>query len=221
MGFFSDGPRGDSAAIRELVESARRRLKENPDDAGAVLKLADALVASGRKTEAVRLLNRYGPIVQSRGCLEEAIAIYKKASQLDPDCDLTSSTYLSHLQLKKILEAEKAAPPVAPPAPTPPPSGNFTRPGSRPSSPERLLSEAGAGPGSSVQRFLPAPDASREPTAERLVRAARAGRASFGMEPEKRGRPRRKARNPPPPGHPPGPDRPRPPADQPAHARSG
>ena len=107
MGLFSDGPKGESPAIRELVESARRRLKENPADAGAVLKLADALAGTGRKTEAVRILNRYGPIVQSRGRLEAAIAIYKKASQLDPDSSLTSSTYLSHLQLQKILDPRR------------------------------------------------------------------------------------------------------------------
>ncbi|MBK6403539.1 MAG: hypothetical protein IPF66_00015 [Holophagales bacterium] len=121
---------GDSPATREIVEAARKRLKENPSDVGAVMKLADALAGSGRKTEAVRILNQYGPIVQSRGRLESAIAIYKKATQLDPDSELTSSTYLSHLQLQSILEAEKAVRAAAPPAaPSPPPSGSFTRPG--------------------------------------------------------------------------------------------
>jgi CRP-like cAMP-binding protein len=132
MGLFSDGSKGESPAIRELVEAARKRLKENPADAGAVLKLADALAGSDRKTEAVRVLNHYGPIVQSRGRVETAIAIYKKASQLDPDCSLTSSTYLSHLQLMKIMEAERAIQASAPPAPAPPPSGSFTRPGPDP-----------------------------------------------------------------------------------------
>lgn len=163
MGFFSDGPRGDSAAVRELVESARRRLKENPDDAGAVLKLADALVGSGRKTEAVRLLNRYGPIVQSRGCLEEAIAIYKKASQLDPDCELTSSTYLSHLQLMKILEVEKAAPPVAAPVPAPPPSGMFTRPGPDPPPPSGAFPKPEPVPGPPSSGFFPRPPLPESP----------------------------------------------------------
>ena len=132
MGLFSDASKGESPAIRELVESARKRLKENPADAGAVLKLADALAGSGRKTEAVRILNRYGPIVQSQGRLEQAIAIFKKATQLDPDSELTSSTYLSHLQLQKIMEAEKAVRAAAPPPPSPPPSGSFTRPGPDP-----------------------------------------------------------------------------------------
>ncbi|MRR12976.1 tetratricopeptide repeat protein, partial [bacterium] len=60
MGLFSDGSRSESQAVREIVETARKRLKENPADAGAVLRLADALAGSGRKTEAVRLLNQHG-----------------------------------------------------------------------------------------------------------------------------------------------------------------
>ena len=149
MGLFSDASKDESAAVRELVESARRRLKENPADAGAILKLADALAGSGRKTEAVRILNRYGPIVQSKGRLEAAIAIYKKATQLDPDSELTSSTYLSHLQLKTILEAERMVRAAAPPAPAPPPSGAFTRPGPDPAPPSSgsfPRPEVGAGP---------------------------------------------------------------------------
>lgn len=130
VALFSDGPkRADSPDLKQVVEAARKRLQENPADAAAVLRLADALAASGRKTEAVRILNRFGPIVQSKGRLEHAIAIFKKATQLDPDSDLTSSTYLSHLQLKKILEAEEAARAEAPTAVAPPPSGSFTRPG--------------------------------------------------------------------------------------------
>ena len=139
MGLFSDAPKRDSAALRETIESATKRLKESPADAAAALRLADALVASGRRTDAVRVLNRFGPIVQSKGRLEQAIAIFKKAAQLDPDSELTSSTYLSHLQLQKILDLEKelaadraarqAAPPASPRPAGPPPSGSFTRPG--------------------------------------------------------------------------------------------
>ena len=62
MGLFSDGPKGESPAVRELIETARKQLKENPADGGAVLRLADALAGSGRKAEAVRLLNQHGPI---------------------------------------------------------------------------------------------------------------------------------------------------------------
>ena len=135
MGLFSDGPRRDAPDLKQVVEAARKRLQENPADAAAVLKLADALAGSGRKTEAVRILNRFGPIVQSKGRLEQAIAIFKKATQLDPSSELTSSTYLSHLQLKKILEAEEAARAAVPPAATPPPSGALTRPGPDPAPP--------------------------------------------------------------------------------------
>jgi len=166
MGLFSDASKGESAAVRELVESARRRLKENPADTGAILKLADALAGSGRKTEAVRILNRYGPIVQSRGRLEAAIAIYKKATQLDPDSELTSSTYLSHLQLKTILEAEKMVRAAEPPAPAPPPSGAFTRPGPDPAPPSSGSigrPEPAAGPPPSAS--LPRPEVSAGPPA--------------------------------------------------------
>jgi CRP-like cAMP-binding protein len=180
MGIFSDGSKAESPAVREIVETARRRLKENPADAGAVLKLADALAGSGRKTEAVRLLNQYGPIVQSRGRLEEAIAIFKKAAQLDPNCELTSSTYLSHLQLKKILEAEAAAQAAAPPAVTPPPSGNFTRPGpdAPPPSGSFARPDPVTGPPPSGSFPLPEP-APPEPSAwsqkREAVHGARAG----------------------------------------------
>ncbi len=155
MGLFSDGPRPDSPATRERIEAARRRLKENPADTGAVLTLADALATSGQKAEAVMLLNRYGPIVQARGRLEDAIAVYKKASQLDPHCDLTSSTYLSHLQLKKILDAEKEAPTETPAAPAPPPSGTFTRPGPDPPPPSGSFPKPAAAPTPPSSGFFP------------------------------------------------------------------
>ncbi len=173
-------PGARSAAVREIVEAARRRLQENPADAGAVLKLADALAGSGRKTEAVRLLNQYGPIVQSRGRLEDAIAIFKKAAQLDPNCELTSSTYLSHLQLKKILEAEAAAQAAAPPSTTPPLSGDFTRPGPDPPPPSGSFArpDPAAGPPPSGSFPLPEP-APPEPSAwsrkRDAVHGARAG----------------------------------------------
>jgi CRP-like cAMP-binding protein len=180
MGLFSDGSRSESPAVREVIEAARKRLKENPADAGAVLKLADALAGSGRKTEAVRLLNQYGPIVQSRGRLEEAIAIYKKAAQLDPNCELTSSTYLSHLQLKKILEAEAAAQAAAPPSAAPPPSGNFTSPGPAPPPPSGSFERPDPGAGPPPSGSFPLPEAAPpEPSAWRqkreAVHGARAG----------------------------------------------
>lgn len=153
MGLFTDGPKGDSPALKEAIEAARRRLKESPSDAIAVLKLADALAAAGRRTEAVRVLNRYGPIVQSHGRPEQAIAIFKKATQLDPDSELTSSTYLSHLQLKRIMDAEKELATAEPPARAAPPSGAFTRPG-----PDPL--PAGGPPGDSEPVAAPPPSGS-------------------------------------------------------------
>lgn len=188
MGLFSDGSKGDSPATREIVEAARKRLKENPSDVGAVMKLADALAGSGRKTEAVRILNQYGPIVQSRGRLEAAIAIYKKATQLDPDSELTSSTYLSHLQLQSILEAEKAVRAAAPPAaPSPPPSGSFTRPGPDPppASTSFQLAEPDAGPPPSGSFPLPAPPAGPPPSGSfSMPEPAPAGPSAWGQKKE-------------------------------------
>lgn len=162
MALFSTGPKGETPEMREVVETCRKRLQENPTDAAAVLKLADALAASGRRTDAVRVLNRFGPIVQSKGRLEQAIAIFKKATQLDPDSELTSSTYLSHLQLKKILEAEALvrgeAEAARPSAPAPPPSGAFTRPGPDPvPPPSGSLPKPAAGPPPSDSHAAPAP----------------------------------------------------------------
>lgn len=181
MGLFSDAPKGETPEVRAIIEAARKRLREDPGDAGAVLRMADALAGSGRRTDAVRLLNRSGPTVQARGRLEDAIAIYKKAAQLDPDCDLTSSTYLSHLQLKKILESEKAARTAEPPpTPGPPPSGLFTRPGPDPppSSGSFPRPEPAPGPPPSGSFPLPEP-VPAEPSAWNLkkdaVHGAKAG----------------------------------------------
>ncbi len=179
MGLFSDGTKGVSPEVRAVIDDAQRRLKEHPTDAGAVLRLADALSGSGRKTEAVRLLNRYGPIVQSKGRLEAAIAIYKKATQLDPDSTLTSSTYLSHLQLKKILEAERDAPAEALPAPVPPPSGSFTRPGPDPPPPSGSFPhppvQPGPPPSGAFQLPEPAPPPSEWSQKKEAVHGARSG----------------------------------------------
>ncbi|MHB8797380.1 MAG: cyclic nucleotide-binding domain-containing protein [Thermoanaerobaculia bacterium] len=164
MGLFSDSPKGDSPALREAIEAATKRLKEDPGDAAAVLRLADALAASGRKTDAVRALNRYGPIVQSRGRLEEAIAIYKKATQLDPESELTSSTFLSYLQLRKLVEAEREEHAEAPPVVRRPPSGFYTRPGPDPPPPSGAFPKPVAGPPASGSFPLPAPAASPPPS---------------------------------------------------------
>ncbi|MHB1044662.1 MAG: cyclic nucleotide-binding domain-containing protein [Thermoanaerobaculia bacterium] len=164
MGLFSDSPKGNSPALHEAIEAAMKRLKEDPGDAAAVLRLADALAASGRRTDAVRALNRYGPIVQSRGRLEEAIAIYKKATQLDPESELTSSTFLSYLQLRKLMEAEREELAEAPPVVRRPPSGFYTRPGPDPPPPSGAFPKPVAGPPPSGSVPLPPPAASPPPS---------------------------------------------------------
>ena len=98
MGLFSDGPRRDAPDLKQVVEAARKRLQENPADAAAVLKLADALAGSGRKTEAVRILNRFGPIVQSKGRLEQAIAIWWATVDADKQAGLEARTMVADLR---------------------------------------------------------------------------------------------------------------------------
>ena len=112
---FEGRTRGE-AHVMEVVEECRRRLREEPGDAAAALRLADALAASGQGREGVQVLNRVGPRLQKAGKLVEAIAVYKKVEELDPKAEVTSS-FLSHIALKQILEAaSKAASPAAPPA---------------------------------------------------------------------------------------------------------
>ena len=130
MGLFSSGSKGIPPQLAEVIEASRKRLKADPGDVGAALRLADALVAASHRLDAVRLLNRVGPIVQSRGRLEDAIAVFKKASQIDPEFELTSTTYLSHIQLQKLLDLEKQARASAPPVAGPPLSAFLPKPGS-------------------------------------------------------------------------------------------
>lgn len=111
---------GGDARLKEVVEECRQRLRDDPSDVAAVLRLADALDAAGRRREAVQVLNRVGPRLQKAGKLVEAIAVYKKAVAFDPKAELTSS-FLSHVELKKLLEAAARAAP-APPATEAPPS---------------------------------------------------------------------------------------------------
>ncbi len=117
-----EGRTSGDARLKEVVEECRRRLREEPGDAAAVLRLADALAAGGHPREAVQVLNRTGPRLQKAGKLVEAIAVYKKVQELDPKAEVTSS-FLSQIELKKILEATaKAAAPAGPPAEGPPPA---------------------------------------------------------------------------------------------------
>ena len=109
-----EGRAGSDARLREVVEECRRRLREEPADAAAAIRLADALAAGGHPREGVQVLNRVGPRLQKAGKLVEAIAVYKKVEELDPSAEVTSS-FLSQIELKKILEAAaKAAPPPEP-----------------------------------------------------------------------------------------------------------
>lgn len=122
-----DGKGG--AAARQRAEELKKKLKDSPGDVATILALADALTLSGERREAVLMLNKSGAFLQNRGRQMEAIAVYKKVRQVDPQGDVTMG-YLSQLELKKLLEearaqAEKAAAQVesgsqkAAPEPTP------------------------------------------------------------------------------------------------------
>lgn len=115
-----EGRTGGDARLKELAEECRRRLRDDPADVAALLRLADTLAAGGRRREALQALNRAGPKLQRAGRLVEAIAIYKKVEELDPRAEITSS-FLSQIELKKILDATaKAAPAGAAPGPPAP-----------------------------------------------------------------------------------------------------
>jgi tetratricopeptide (TPR) repeat protein len=111
-----EGRTSGEARLQEIVDACRHRLRDDPGDTAAVLRLADALAASGDPREAVGVLNRAGPRLQKAGKLLEAIAVYKKVMELDPKAEVTSS-FLAHIELKKILEeAGKSAAQAAPAA---------------------------------------------------------------------------------------------------------
>ena len=116
-----DGKAGGDARRKEVVEECRRRLRDDPSDVAAVLRLAEALDATGGRREAVQVHNRVGPRLQKAGKLLEAIAVYKKVAALDPKAELTSS-FLSHIELKKLLDAAARLAPPAPPAGGEPPA---------------------------------------------------------------------------------------------------
>ena len=123
-----EGRTGGEARRKETVEECRRQLRDDPGDASAVLRLADALASGGDSREAVQVLNRAGPRLQKAGKLVEAIAVYKKVEELDPKAEVTSS-FLSQIELKKILDATakaqakaKAEAPVADGPAAPPPA---------------------------------------------------------------------------------------------------
>ena len=69
-----EGRTSGDARTKEVVEECRRRLRDDPGDAAAVLRLADALASGGDPREAVQVLNRAGPRLQKAGKLLEATA---------------------------------------------------------------------------------------------------------------------------------------------------
>jgi CRP-like cAMP-binding protein len=103
-----EGRTSGEARLKETVEECRRRLRDDPGDTAAILRLADALASGGDSREAVQVLNRAGPRLQKAGKLVEAIAVYKKVEELDPKAEVTSS-FLSQIELRKILDATAKA----------------------------------------------------------------------------------------------------------------
>lgn len=104
MALFESRPAGD-ARHREAVEECRKRLRADPADGAAALRLADLLATPDGRAEAIGTLNRVGARLRKAGRIVEAIAVFKKVEALDPRAEVTSS-YLSILELKKLQEAE-------------------------------------------------------------------------------------------------------------------
>ncbi|MEO6323548.1 MAG: cyclic nucleotide-binding domain-containing protein [Thermoanaerobaculia bacterium] len=119
--FFDKASTPAEALAKKAVEEFKERLKIEPADVAAALGLADALTTLGRKREAVGLLGRTGTALEKKGKFLEAVATFKRAGQIDPRGDVTSS-FLIHLELEKLERMEKAlAPPPAAPLPAPDP----------------------------------------------------------------------------------------------------
>lgn len=115
MALFGSRPAVD-ARLGEAVEECRKRLRADPADGAAALRLADLLSGADGRAEAIGILNRVGARLRKAGRLVEAIAVFKKVEALDPRAEVTSS-YLSILELKKLQEAEGHARPSATPFP--------------------------------------------------------------------------------------------------------
>lgn len=100
MALFQKG----SSPIGDL----KKKLSSDPADIAAAFALADALVASGDKKEAVQILSRTGAALRKKGKTLEAIAVYKKVGHVDPKGDVTA-TFLINVDLRNLLhEAAKA-----------------------------------------------------------------------------------------------------------------
>lgn len=103
MGLF-DRIFGPSAEAKKRVEELQRRLKTSPTNVACAIALADAHVESGSPKAAVKLLNQLGPVLQKNGQFLAAIAVYKKAGELDPKAEEAGSA-LSLRELKRLQAA--------------------------------------------------------------------------------------------------------------------
>ena len=113
MALFESRSAGD-ARRRDAVEECRKRLRADPADGAAAMRLADLLAASEGRAEAIGILNRVGARLRKAGRIVEAIAVFKRVEALDPRAEVTSS-YLSILELKKLQEAtERSRTPAEP-----------------------------------------------------------------------------------------------------------
>ncbi len=103
MGLF-DRIFGSSAEAKKRVEELQKRLKTSPTNVACAIALADAHVESGAPKAAIKLLNQLGPVLQKNGQFLAAIAVYKKAGQLDPKAE-EDGTAVSLRELKRLQTA--------------------------------------------------------------------------------------------------------------------
>lgn len=127
MGLF-DRIFGPSAESKKRVEELQKRLKTNPTNVACAIALADAYVESNARGSAIKLLNQLGPALQKNGQFLAAIAVYKKAAQLDPKGE-EDGTAISLRELKRLQTATASQS-----LPTPGPRSRTDGPGTDPES---------------------------------------------------------------------------------------
>lgn len=91
----------------------RARLKDQPWEASTATVLAQIYSQFGRKRDAVNVLARTGSACLKKGRPLEAIALYKKVSQVDPRGEITT-TFMVATDLKRLVDAAQGGVATAP-----------------------------------------------------------------------------------------------------------
>jgi hypothetical protein len=105
---------GISTSKRDELE---RKLESDPLDVSAAIAYAE-LLAGDDKPKAIAVLSKAGSGLQKKGKTLDAIAVYKKAVQIDPKGEV-SATIFANKDLRRLLRESARAhePPAEKPAP--------------------------------------------------------------------------------------------------------